>query len=332
MLRFGLCCIFKQEPIKFRRTTAKHLLSLPRKEQLGKLAAICLDNAQALMTALSYCRDNDIGAFRINSQILPLKTHPQVGYEINQLPEGDTIAAAFRRCGRFSRKHNIRTTFHPDQFIVLNSPNKEVAARSLADLRYHVEVAQWVNADVINLHGGGAYGDKQQALERLVRAISALPKGIKKRLTLENDDRVFTPQDLLPVCEATGVALVYDVHHHRCLPDGLSVREATDLALKTWNREPLFHISSPAVPWESGGGRPHHDFIDPEDFPCEWLDLEATVEIEAKAKELAIGRLARDFRDHIATCCKKKREKENHDASDGRGTTHSPAERCSDEP
>lgn len=311
MLRFGLCCIFKQEPIKFRRTTAKHLLSLPRKEQLRKLAAICLDNANALMTALTYCNDHDIGAFRINSQILPLKTHPQAGYDINLLPEGEAIVAAFRRCGRFSRKHDIRTTFHPDQFIVLNSPKEEVVARSIADLQYHSEVAQWVNADVINLHGGGAYGDKQQAIARLIHVIATLPKEIRKRLTLENDDRVFTPQDLLPVCDATGVALVYDVHHHRCLSDRLSVREATDLALKTWNREPLFHISSPATQWGSGGGRPHHDFIDPEDFPCEWLDLEATVEIEAKAKELAISRLASDLVNLIATRCKKKRERES---------------------
>ncbi len=308
MLRLGLCCIFKTEPIKFRRTTAKHLLSMPRNEQLQKIAAICLHNVQSLMAALTYCRDHNIGAFRINSQILPVKTHPQVGYEIDRLPDGKSIMAAFQRCGRFSRKHNIRTTFHPDQFIVLNSPNKEVVARSIADLQYHYEVAQWVNADVISLHGGGGYGDKRQALSRLTRSINSLPEGIKNRLTLENDDRVFTPEDLLSVCDATGVPLVYDVHHHRCLPDELSVRDATDLALQTWRREPLFHISSPAAPWGTGSDRPHHDYIDPHDFPCEWLDLNATIEIEAKAKELAVERLADDLPAQIVHRCRKKRK------------------------
>ena len=310
MLRFGLCCIFKTAPIKFRRTTAKHVLGMPYDKRLQKISAICLHNAQSLLSALTYCKNHNIGAFRINSQILPLKTHPEAGYKIEQLPDGDDIVTLFRRCGRFSRKHNIRTTFHPDQFIVLNSPNKKVVARSIADLHYHYEVAQWVNADVINLHGGGGYGDKREALSRLTHSINSLPKGIKKRLTLENDDRVFTPEDLLPVCDTTGVPLVYDVHHHRCLPDRLSVRDATDLALQTWQREPLFHISSPAAPWGTGGGRPHHDYIDPHDFPCEWLDLDATVEIEAKAKELAVERLTDDLSAQIvARCHKKKKDK-----------------------
>lgn len=313
MLRFGLCCIFKREPIKFRRTTAKHLMTLPRQEQLRKIAAICRDNAQALLAALTYCRDHGIGAFRINSQILPLKTHPQAGYDMGELPDGDAIVAAFRKCGRFSRKHDIRTTFHPDQFIVLNSPDREVVARSIADLRYHDEVARWVNADVINLHGGGAYGNKNEALKRLTQVIKGLPKGLQNRLTLENDDRLFTPEDLFPVCAATGVSLVYDVHHHRCLSDGLSVGDATRMALKTWKREPLFHVSSPAAPWGKGDNRPHHDFIDPHDFPCEWIGLDVTVEIEAKAKELAVAQLAVEFPDKIDARC-MKREGNPHDA------------------
>jgi UV DNA damage repair endonuclease len=49
--------------------------------------------------------------------------------------------------------------------------------------------------------------------------------------TLENDDRLFAVRDLLPLCTRTGVPLVYDVHHHRCNPDGLDVEAATDLAV-----------------------------------------------------------------------------------------------------
>ncbi|MEZ6124992.1 MAG: GIY-YIG nuclease family protein [Planctomycetaceae bacterium] len=35
----------------------------------------------------------------------------------------------------------------------------------------------------------------------------------------------------------------------------------------------------------------HHDFIDPEDFPECWRGLNITVEVEAKAKELAVLKL-----------------------------------------
>jgi UV DNA damage endonuclease len=298
MLRLGLCCIFRSEPITFRRATAKHLLTKPREQQMRGLAEICRHNALALEQALHFCKDHGIGAFRINSQILPLKTHPDVGYALQDLPKGEEIVKILRRCGAWSRRHDVRTTFHPDQFIVLNSPDPQVVARSVADLVYHAEVAQWVHADVINLHGGGVYGNKPSALARLSDAIVGLPAEVRRRLTLENDDRSFTPSDLLPVCHATGTPLVYDVHHHRCLPDGLSVKQATAAALATWRREPLFHLSSPLNGWGGSDRRSHHDFIDLADFPSEWRHLDLTVEVEAKAKELAVLKLARELPDH----------------------------------
>jgi UV DNA damage endonuclease len=84
---------------------------------------------------------------------------------------------------------------------------------------------------------------------------------------------------------------VYDVLHHRCLPDGLSIRKVTSLALKTWDREPLFHISSPKYGWGKSQNCWHSDYIDKKDFPEEWKALDITVEVEAKAKELAVKRL-----------------------------------------
>ncbi len=295
MIRFGLCCIFREEPIKFRRTTAKYLQAFSRTQQLKNLAEICRHNAHALYKALQYCRDHDIKDFRINSQILPLKTHPDIGYSMEDLPFHDQIIQTFKDCGRFCRKHDIRTTFHPDQFILLSSPSSEVVQRSVSDLIYQAEVAQWVNADVINIHGGGAYGDKSTSLRRLRKRIERLPQAVRLRLTLENDDRVYTPRDLLPVCRDMGIPVVYDVHHHRCLPDGKSVEATTELALSTWNREPLFHLSSPKHGWESGKPGSHHDYIDADDFPVCWTNLDITVEVEAKAKELAVLKLKQDL-------------------------------------
>jgi UV DNA damage endonuclease len=295
MIRFGLCCIFRKEPIKFRRTTAKYLLPFSRNQQLKYLAEICLHNAHALHKALRYCRDNGIKDFRINSQILPLKTHPDIGYSIEELPLYDQIIDIFKDCGMFCRKHDIRTTFHPDQFILLSSPSIEVIQRSIADLIYQAEVAQWVNADVINIHGGGAYGNKSASLNRFRKHVEQLPETVRSRLTLENDDRIYTPEDLLPVCRDMGIPLVYDVHHHRCLSDGSRVETITEKVMGTWNREPLFHLSSPKDGWKSGNPRNHNDYIDVSDFPSCWMNLDITVEIEAKAKELAVLKLKKDL-------------------------------------
>ena len=188
---------------------------------------------------------------------------------------------------------NIRLTFHPDQFVVLNSPKEEVVERSIADLEYNGMMAKLVGADVINIHGGGGYGDKDAAIKRFAKIFGRLSSNVQSLLTLENDDRVFTPTDLIPLCNNLNIPFVYDVHHHRCLPDQLTIAQATKKALTTWDREPLFHISSPKEGWISRKKRLHDDFINLEDLPGEWKEIDPlTIDIEAKAKELAVIKLS----------------------------------------
>lgn len=216
---------------------------------------------------------------------------------MTDLPRGREIEHAFRECGDLATERKIRTLFHPDQFVVLNSPRASVVEAAIGELVYQSEVAEWIGADVVNIHGGGRHGGtKEDALARLLTGIERLPPAVRSRLSLENDDAVFTPDDLLPVCRQAGVPLVYDVHHHRCAPDDLSEEDAAAAAIETWpGREPVFHVSSPRNGWHDGNPRPHADYIDPRDVPRRWLDLDVTVEVEAKAKEAAVARLRRDL-------------------------------------
>ena len=294
-IRLGLCCAFLDEPIKFRRTTVKSLSAMGRSSSLEKISKICLDNSEALFKSLKFCASNGIGCFRINSQILPIKTHPKYGYDIYDIPEGKNIVRRFKECGQYAKINDIRTCFHPDQFVVLNSPDPEVVNRSIAELEYQNQVAEWVCADVINIHGGGGYGDKSLALSRFARNINRLSVGARRRLTIENDNRIYTPYDLLPLCKSENIALLYDVHHHRCNQDNLSVEEATEKSIETWDRLPMFHISSPIEGWNGSNPRRHHDYIDLQDFPDCWRDLKLTIEVEAKAKEVAVIKLHKEL-------------------------------------
>lgn len=291
MIRLGLCCKFAAADIKFPVTTALAAGRLEPAARRAKLAELCRANAAALEQALRYCAASGIGSFRVNSQILPLKTHPALGYSLPDLPGGREIVKAFKACGALARRLGLRLTFHPDQFILLSSENPKITASAVGELDYQAEVSEWIGGDVINIHGGGAYGDKAAALARVAKAINKLKPAVRSRLVLENDDRVYTPADLLPFCREHGIPFVYDVHHHRCLPDGLSAEKATELALATWSREPLFHLSSPKDGWRGPDTRSHHDYIDLKDFPAAWRGLGVTIEVEAKAKELAIARL-----------------------------------------
>lgn len=288
MLRFGLCCAFRDHPIRFRNTTVTAIQRMTRQAAREKLSALCLANAIELQRALECCQQLGIGCFRINSQILPLTTHREVGYQVDDLPDAVAIRDAFSAAREFAEENQLRMAFHPDQFVVLNSLREDVVEASIQELEYQAEVAEWVGADVINIHGGGAFGDKVAALDRFARQLDRLSPRVRSRLTVENDDGIFTPADLLPLCQATGLPLVYDVHHHRCHPDGQSIEAATTAALATWNREPMFHISSPAEGWDGPQPEKHHDMISVSDFPEAWRHLNITVEVEARAKEAAV--------------------------------------------
>jgi UV DNA damage endonuclease len=228
------------------------------------------------------------------SPLFPRITHPDVGYSLGDLPDGGAITHQLGLVRSFAAQHDIRLSFHPDQFVVLSSPHPAVVENSILELTYQAGLAEMVGADVINIHAGGVYGDKQSALQRFSRVFPGLPENIRSRLTLENDDISYTVRDLLPVCTALDIPLVYDVHHHRCNPDGLSVEEATRLAGETWQRvgrEQYCHLSSPKAGWGGGNPKPHADYIDPADVPECWQGKRMTVDVEAKAKELAVVRL-----------------------------------------
>jgi UV DNA damage endonuclease len=179
---------------------------------------------------------------------------------------------------------------------VLNSSHLHVVKNSIQEIEYQTELASLINADVINIHGGGGYGDKKNALKRFKENFEYLSDSAKSKLTVENDDRIYTPSDLLSVCHDLKIPFVYDVHHHRCHGDDFSIEKITELAIKTWNREPLFHISSPRDGWLGNKIRPHHDYIDISDFPDLWRNKKITIEVEAKFKELAVMRLMEELK------------------------------------
>ncbi len=59
-----------------------------------------------------------------------------------------------------------------------------------------------------------------------------------------------------------------------------------EMGIKAFIHKPFFHISSPLQCYDSSKPQPHSDYINFEDFPREWLGLDATVEFEGPYEEL----------------------------------------------
>jgi len=288
-IRWGLCCQFADNGVRFRQATHRYVTTLPPAIRAAYLQSIVRANAIALAHAVSRCSELGIGAFRMSSQILPLATHPVSGYTLESLDADGVIRRSFASAGELARLHNVRLSFHPDQFVVLNSIREEVVAASILELDTQARLGELVGADTITLHVGGMTDGKPAALERLERNIDRLSPAARSRLALENDDRLFTVKDLYELCLRSRVPLVYDVHHHRCNPDGLDVQTATNLSIETWRgREPWMHLATARDGATAANPRPHADYIDPADFPGEWVNRTITVDVEAKAKDAAI--------------------------------------------
>ena len=64
-IRLGLCCMFRDQPIKFVTTTATAIGRMKRLDALAKLSRLCRENADALLASLQFCAANNIGCLRL---------------------------------------------------------------------------------------------------------------------------------------------------------------------------------------------------------------------------------------------------------------------------
>jgi UV DNA damage endonuclease len=91
-----------------------------------------------------------------------------------------------------------------------------------------------------------------------------------------------------------GIPITHDFHHHNYGPQDLTQEEALKLACSTWGGiRPMTHMSSSKkIEDEKGLTTAHADYIYEK---IETFGLDFDIEIEAKAKDLAVIKYRRDF-------------------------------------
>ena len=98
---------------------------------------------------------------------------------------------------------------HPDQFVLINSPKESIVENSFRELAYHCSILDLMSLDSsakIQLHVGGVYGDKALAMKNFEKNYrTMLSDSIKKRLVIENDDRLYNVNNCLCIHDRTGI-------------------------------------------------------------------------------------------------------------------------------
>lgn len=293
--QLGLVCITASDKVRYRALTRKRLLQFNETEQQQMLRQLYRDNLRRLNAALDFCVANDLKLYRITSALLPF-ADTTVGEAVME-----EFSEEMRRIGDRATALGIRVVVHPDQFVVLSSDNPSVIENSIKILQMHAMILDKLGLPrtpwaVIEIHGG-----KSDRAERLIQVIGELPEGIRSRLALENDEYAYSAGEILDICRAAGVPMVFDAHHH-VIHEHLdtyedpSVPQMLAAARTTWPvpEWQLVHISNGREEF----GDPHHsDYITV--MPSSYGEA-PWIEVEAKLKELAIDKLRSEW---LAIAC-----------------------------
>ena len=298
MNQMGYACINMQlSSQKPKVYTGRSMIKRTFKSKGIKYASqLGLDNCKDLFTIIKWNNENEFKFFRITSNLFPWCSE----YKLSDMPDYEEICEILSNAGTYVKENQMRITSHPGPFNVLTSPHPHVVTNCINDLSIHGEVFDLMNLsrtpfNKINIHIGGAYGDKPSAMKRFCTNFHRLPDSVKSRLTVENDDRasMYSVVDLYEgVYKVIGIPIVFDYHHHQFQTGGLSEEDALEVSISTWPTDiiPVVHYSeSRSKEYEDPKIRPqaHSDYV------LDYIDTygnRVDIMVEAKAKELAVLR------------------------------------------
>ena len=280
------------EPITTGRSMIKRTFQT---KGLDYASELTLKNVKDLNSIISWNVLNGYDFYRMSSGLAPWKTE----YDWEDLKDIDSIRRWFHSAGTMAKTHGVRLTSHPGPYNVLVSPKEEVVANCIKDLTIHGDEFDMMGLsrtpyNKINIHLGGAYGDKEASMKRFVKNFPRLPESVRSRLTLENDDKasMYSVKDLYEgIYKKIGVPIVFDYHHHQFCTGGMSEQEALEMALSTWGDiKPVTHYSESRRDEQEDETirvQAHSDYVYNK---IEMYGNDFDIMVEAKAKELAVDK------------------------------------------
>lgn len=290
--RIGYACInttLWKEGIMTNRDVIQRTFQTKGLPHISKLV---LANVTDLEKVVRWNEENGFKFYRVSSGLFPWMTE----YSFDDLPDWEEIKIVLRRIGDYVSSVNQRLEFHPSHFTILASPNQSTVEKSIRDLEQHSRIfdemgltpSHW---NCLNIHVGGAYGDKESATARWCENFNRLSENCRKRVVVENDDKanMYSVFDLYNyIHRFTGVPITFDIFHHTFCTGGMSAYDAANLAASTWKDAPMvIHWSSSMKMYEIASAKSvaHADYI--YDELNDW-ETNGWFMCESKAKELSI--------------------------------------------
>ena len=155
----------------------------------------------------------ELRMLRVTSDMLSFYTHDDYKQFWKDPYIQNLLEHWFAPLGETARKHDVRLSFHPDQFVVLASDRPEVVNKSIEECEYHVDMAKFMGygkrfQDIkINVHISGRAGP-----QGIRAAYNRLSTEARNSLTIENEEITHDLHTVLEIADL--VPIVLDIHHH----------------------------------------------------------------------------------------------------------------------
>ena len=295
--RLGYACIctkLREQNIFSSRTLRLATLQTKGLEYVKELA---LQNLRDLLVMLKWNKEQGIFFMRLSSEMFPFASHAEHNYSL------DFADKLLKEIGEYARENGIRLTMHPGQYTLLSSPDEKIILNATRDLVHHCDILDRMGMgpdSVMIIHGGGVYGNKKAALERLEQNILKLPENVRNRLVLENCEMSYCVEDLLSISEKLQVPIVLDFHHDSIYPSAQPIQFYFDRVFAVWQIrgiKPKVHVSNsvPGVKETDSKTmrRKHSDYISFLHDSLLTITFPIDVMLECKMKEQAIFKLLR---------------------------------------
>jgi UV DNA damage endonuclease len=253
-----------------------------------------IHNLKRVQSILDWNIKNDIFVYRISSDLLPFGSHPILD---NWDWWNDTsIRLQILKVRKLVLDNKIRLTIHPGQYNVLNSSDRGIRKRTVRNLLFDERLVRYLGGNDMILHVGAGAGYKKIKKDVFVEEFNNLPSSLREILRIENDDKVYTVEDVLEVCERTGAKIMYDFHHDLCNPS-ISKEETLAGIRRTWGDTlPKVHLSSGRL-FKTDLPHANHITLDTwNEFEEMFDNFDVDVMLETKMKDLSVLKLRTDVR------------------------------------
>lgn len=169
-------------------------------KKIAKLKKVARSNILNTLKVLENNKSLGIKIYGLSPKLFPLPNYPEVEY----FRYIDLLKKELISVGEYIKQNDFRVNIHVEGTIMLNALSQKLYQDALKNIQYQNVVLNAMGLDekykiIVNL--GGAYTNKEDAIERFKITFNELDESIRKRIVLNNVDNTIDVNTTLNICK-----------------------------------------------------------------------------------------------------------------------------------